>query len=103
MKDLIRKILKEEFEDRGKHFYGFSGYKNHWTDDNDKTYSDHYFDDKEYEDFIFDNFYDMDKIFGHENSLFGTRGLPVGHPKRSSKSFDFYNEKFGPMIVRVLK
>ena len=96
-------MLREEFENRGKHFYGFSEYNNHWSDDNDKTYSDRYFDDKEYEEFVFDNFYDMDKIFGHENSLFGTRGLPVGHPKRSSRSFDFYNEKYGPMIVRVLK
>jgi methyl coenzyme M reductase subunit D len=45
----------------------------------------------------------MDEMFGHENSLFGTRGLPVGHPDRSSKSFDYYNKKFGPMIVRVIK
>jgi hypothetical protein len=60
--------------------------------------------DKEYVDYYFDNFFDMDKMFGHENSLvFGTRGLPVGHPQRTSKSFDRYNAIFGPAIVRVLK
>jgi hypothetical protein len=45
----------------------------------------------------------MDEMFGHENSLFGTKGLPVGHPDRSSKSFDVYTKKHGPMIVRVIK
>jgi len=85
------------------HYYGWSGIPNQWINDNDRPYSDRFFDDKNYEDFYFDNFYDMDKMFGHENSLYGTRGLPVGHPNRSSKSFDTYNKKFGPMIVRVIK
>jgi hypothetical protein len=76
---------------------------NHWSDDNDKQYSDEFFNDKKYEDLYFDNFFDMDQMFGHENSLFGTRGLPVGHPKRTSKSFNLYNERFGPMVVRVVK
>ena len=85
------------------HYYGWSGIPNQWINDNDRSYHDKFFDNKNYEDFYFDNFYDMDEMFGHENSLFGTRGLPVGHPNRSSKSFDTYNKKFGPMIVRVIK
>ena len=85
------------------HYYGWSGIPNQWINDNDRSYHDKFFDDKNYEDFYFDNFYDMDEMFGHKNSLFGTRGLPVGHPNRSSKSFDTYNKKFGPMIVRVIK
>ena len=85
------------------HYYGWSGIPNQWINDNDRSYNDKFFDNKNYEDFYFDNFYDMDEMFGHENSLFGTRGLPVGHPNRSSKSFDTYNKKFGPMIVRVIK
>ena len=86
-----------------KHFYGFVGLPNHWADDNDFIVGDRFFEDKEYVDYYFDNFFEMDKIFGHEKSAFGTRGLPVGHPNRTSKSFDRYNERFGPAIVRVLK
>ena len=86
-----------------KHYYRFKKLPNYWVDDNDRKYDDEFFNDKDYEDLYFDNFYDMDEIFGSENSLFGTRGLPVGHPDRSSKSFDQYNSKFGPMIVRVVK
>ena len=85
-----------------KHYYGFSGLPNYWVDDKDNRYSDEFFDDKTYKDLHFDNFFDMDKMFGHENSLFGTRGLPVGHPDRTSKSFDQYNKTYGPMIVRVV-
>jgi len=84
-------------------FYSFVGLPNTWVSDNDRTYKDNYFKDKEYEDFYFDSFYDMDKEFGHENSLFGTRGLPVGHPNRKSSSFDTYHKRFGPAIVRVVK
>ena len=86
-----------------KHYYGFVNLPNYWVDDNDKSYSDKFFDDKTYKDLYFDNFFDMDKMFGHENSLFGTKGLPVGHPERTSRSFQDYNEKYGPMIVRVVK
>jgi len=86
-----------------RHFYGFVGLPNHWADDNDFSVNDRFFEDKEYVDYYFDNFFEMDKIFGHEKSAFGTRGLPVGHPNRTSKSFDRYNERFGPAIVRVLK
>ena len=96
-------MIKEELDKKQKVFYTFSELKNHWVDDNDRSDNDEFFDNKDYEDFHFDNFYDMDEMFGHENSLFGTRGLPVGHPDRSSKSFDYYNKKFGPMIVRVIK
>jgi hypothetical protein len=103
LQESIRKILREELDKKQKVFYAFSELKNHWVDDNDRSYHDEFFDNKDYEDFHFDNFYDMDEMFGHENSLFGTRGLPVGHPDRSSKSFDYYNKKFGPMIVRVIK
>lgn len=88
---------------KSKHYYGFKNLPNYWVDDNDRNYDDEFFNDKDYEDLYFDNFYDMDEIFGSENSLFGTRGLPVGHPDRNSKSFDRYNSKFGPMIVRVVK
>jgi len=86
-----------------KHYYGFNKLPNNWVDDNDKQYSDEFFNDKKYEDLYFDNFFDMDQMFGHENSLFGTRGLPVGHPKRTSKSFDRYNKVYGPIVVRVIK
>ena len=103
LQENIRRVLREELDKKQKVFYTFSGLKNHWVDDNDRTYHDGFFDNKDYEDFHFDNFYDMDGMFGHENSLFGTRGLPVGHPDRSSKSFNIYNKKFGPMIVRVIK
>jgi hypothetical protein len=84
-------------------YHGFVGLPNHWVSDNDKVVPAKFFEDKEYDDYYFDNFLDMDKIFGHENSLFGTRGLPVGHPDRSSRSFDLYNKVHGPAIVRVLK
>ena len=86
-----------------KHYYGFHQLPNHWSDDDEKIYTDEFFNDKKYEDLYFDNFFDMDQMFGHKNSLFGTRGLPVGHPKRTSKSFNQYNERFGPMVVRVVK
>ena len=103
LQENIRKVFREELDKKQKVFYTFSELKNHWVDDNDRSYHDEFFDNKDYEDFHFDNFYDMDEMFGHENSLFGTRGLPVGHPDRSSKSFNYYNKKFGPMIVRVIK
>ena len=96
-------IISEKKIKKTNHYYGFVNMPNHWVDDNDIVYEDSFFDDKDYEDFYFDNFFDMDKMFGHPNSLFGTRGLPVGHPKRSSKSFDFYNDKYGPAVVRTLK
>ena len=96
--------LNENTSKRKKNvFYGFENLPNHWTNDYENLVSDRYFEGKDYEDFYFDNFYDMDLQFGHEQSLFGTRGLPVGHPDRSSRSFDSYNQKYGPMIVRVVK
>ena len=102
-------ILREETSShnnnesrRHKVFYGFQGIPNFWSDDYDRVVKDSYFDDKDYNDYYFDNFYDMDKEFGHEDSLFGTKGLPVGHPNRSSKSFDMYNDQYGPAIVRVV-
>ena len=109
LKENIRRILREEISlhkgnesRRHKVFYGFQGLPNFWSDDYDRVIKDSYFDDKDYQDYYFDNFYDMDKEFGHEKSLFGTKGLPVGHPNRSSKSFDMYNDKYGPAIVRVI-
>ena len=98
-----RKGINESIEDGKKVYYGFLGLPNFWADDQDNFKGDKYFEDKDYEDYYFDNFYDMDVQFGNENSLFGTRGLPVGHPDRSSKSFNRYNEKYGPIIVRVVK
>ena len=59
--------------------------------------------DKDYDDHYFDNFKDLDKMFGHRKSLFGTRGLDVGDEKRTSRSFNQYNERYGPVIVRVVK
>jgi len=95
-------ILREESKKKQRVFYGFSGIKNNWVDDNDRNVDDSYFDDKDYEEYYFDNFYDMDMMFGHKHSLFGTRGLEPGDPNRSSKSFDMYNKEYGPMIVRVI-
>jgi hypothetical protein len=95
--------MVKSHKDISNHYYGFVNLPNQWISDNDRSYPDRFFDDKNYEDFYFDNFYDMDEMFGHENSLFGTKGLPVGHPDRSSKSFDVYTKKHGPMIVRVIK
>lgn len=86
-----------------RYFYGFVGLPNQWSDDYENLVNDRFFEDKEYVDYYFDNFFEMDKIFGHEKSTFGTRGLPVGHPDRTSRSFNLYNEKVGPAIVRVLK
>ena len=102
LQESIRRIIREELDKKQKVFYGFSGLKNHWTDDNDRMVDDSYFDDKDYDEYQFDNFYDMDMMFGHKHSLFGTRGLEPGDPNRSSKSFDYYNKKYGPMIVRVI-
>ena len=97
------KGINESIENGKKVYYGFQGLPNFWANDQDNVKGDKYFEDKNYEDYYFDNFYDMDAQFGNENSLFGTRGLPVGHPDRSSKSFNRYNEKYGPIIVRVVK
>ena len=109
IEETIKRILREELSShngnesrRHKVFYGFQGLPNFWSNDYDRVINDSYFDDKDYNDYYFDNFYDMDKEFGHEKSLFGTKGLPVGHPNRSSKSFDMYNDKYGPAIVRVV-
>ena len=109
IEETIKRILREELSshngnESGRHkvFYGFQGLPNFWSDDYDRVINDSYFDDKDYNDYYFDNFYDMDKEFGHEKSLFGTKGLPVGHPNRSSKSFDMYNDQYGPAIVRVV-
>ena len=109
IEETIKRILREELSShngnesrRHKVFYGFQGLPNFWSDDYDRVINDSYFDDKDYNDYYFDNFYDMDKEFGHEKSLFGTKGLPVGHPNRSSKSFDMYNDQYGPAIVRVV-
>jgi hypothetical protein len=104
MKSLIRQILREEIEgNKSNHYYGFTKLPNRWVDDNDKSYTDEFFDGKEYEDYYFNDFYEMDKMFGHENSLFGTKGLPVGDPNRKSRSFDDYSKRFGTIIVRVIK
>ena len=103
LKQTIKKILRESLDEKQKVYYGFEGLPNFWVDDSDRNKTDKYFEDKDYKDYYFDNFYDMDNKFGHGNSLFGTRGLPVGHPNRSSKSFDMYNKRYGTVIVRVIK
>lgn len=95
--------FKENLNSRSKIYYGFENLPNRWSDDYDRNYTDDIFIGKDYEEYHFDNFLEMDKMFGHENSLFGTRGLKVGDPKRSSKSFDMWNKQYGPAIVRVVK
>ena len=94
----------EEFETRPQVFYSFARMPNkNWVTDDNKIYSEEFFDDKDFDEYQFDNFFDMDQMFGHKNSLFGTRGLEVGNPKRTSRSFDMYNSRVGPALVRVLK
>ena len=94
----------EEFETRPQVFYSFARMPNkNWVTDDNKIYSEEFFDDKDFDEYQFDNFFDMDQMFGHKNSLFGTRGLEVGNPKRTSRSFDMYNSQVGPALVRVLK
>ena len=103
MRELIKKILREEIENKPQVFYSFANVSNKdWITDDNKTYTSEYFDDKDFEEYQFDNFLDMDQMFGHKNSLFGTRGLEVGNPKRTSRSFDMYNSQFGPALVRVI-
>lgn len=94
--------LKENLNSNSKVYYRFEKMPK-WRDDKDMIYSDDIFIDKDYEEYRFDNFKEMDEMIGHENSLFGTRGLKVGDPKRTSKSFDSYNKAYGPMIVRIVK
>ena len=90
--------------DPDKVFYSFANLPGKsWTSDKDKTVPEEFFNGKDFEEYQFTNFVDMDKIFGHKNSLFGTKGLEVGNPNRTSKSFDQYNDKFGPALVRVIK
>jgi hypothetical protein len=59
LQESIRRILREELDKKQKVFYGFSGLKNHWTDDNDRMVDDSYFDDKDYDEYQFDNFYEV--------------------------------------------
>lgn len=54
-----------------------------------------------YDEFIYNDFYEMDADWGTPKSYFGTNGLGVGDPKRSSKSYDWYAGQGGRMIVRV--
>jgi len=69
----------EEFETRPQVFYSFARMPNrNWVTDDNKIYSEEFFDDKDFDEYQFDNFFDMDQMFGHKNSLFGTRGLEVG-------------------------
>jgi len=82
LQETIRRILQEESRKKQKVYYGFSKIKNTWVDDDDKTFGENYFEGKHYKDYTFDNFNEMDKKFGHKNSLFGTRGLEPGDPKR---------------------
>ena len=97
-------ILKENFESKPQVFYSFVKMPNkNWVDNNGKIYSNEFFNDKDFDEHQFDNFFDMDQMFGHKNSLFGTRGLEVGNPNRTSRSFDMYNSQIGPALVRVLK
>ena len=108
LQESIRRILREELvsrevEVRPEVFYSFANMPNkNWTSDKDMMYPEEFFDDKNFEEYQFDNFLDMDQMFGHKNSPFGTKGLEVGDPNRTSRSFDMYNSRFGPAIVRVI-
>ena len=108
LQESIRRILREEItsrevEVRPEVFYSFANLPNkHWISDKDIMYPEEFFDDKNFEEYQFDNFLDMDQMFGHKNSPFGTKGLEVGDPNRTSRSFDRYNYRFGPAIVRVI-
>lgn len=83
-------------------FYSFAGMPGNWISSNDRHYPESYFLDKKYDQYIFHDFFEMDRTIGLENTVFGTRGLPIGHPKRTSKSFDTYNKMYGPAIVRIV-
>lgn len=84
-------------------YYGFKGLPDLWSNDFEEYVKADFFRGKDYEEYTFDNFLDLDRQFGHEKSCFGTRGLPVGHPDRSSRTFDAYNKRYGPGVVRVLR
>ena len=109
LQESIRRILREELASREVEvqpevFYSFANLPNkYWiSDKKDMMYPEEFFDDKNFEEYQFDNFFDMDQMFGHKNSPFGTKGLEVGDPKRTSRSFDMYNSRFGPAVVRVI-
>ncbi len=108
LQESIRRILREEIvsrevEIRPEVFYSFANMPNrNWFSDKDMMYPEEFFDDKNFEEYQFDNFSDMDQMFGHKNSIFGTKGLEVGNPNRTSRSFDRYNSRFGPALVRVI-
>ena len=84
-------------------YYGFKGLPDLWSNDFEEYVNADFFRGKDYDEYTFDNFLDLDRQFGHEKSCFGTRGLPVGHPGRSSKTFDRFNKAYGPGVVRVLR
>ena len=85
-----------------KVFYSFEGLPRQWSDSNDKSYPASYFLDKKYDEYVFHDFFEMDRTVGLEDTIFGTKGLPIGHPKRTSKSFDHYYKLYGPAIVRIV-
>ena len=64
---------------------------------------DSFFEGKDYDEYTFDDFFEMDKFIGYKKSLFGTQGLEPGDPKRTSKSFDLYQKSHQTAIVRVMK
>ena len=98
------KHLKRIFENsKHKVYYGFVQMPNYWADDNDTVVDDQFFIGKKWDEYEFDNFQEMDRMVGHPSSLFGTRGLMPGDPKRTSKSFDRYNQTYGPCIVRIME
>ena len=54
-----------------------------------------------YDEYIYNDFYEMDADWGTPTSYFGTNGLGVGDPKRSSSSYDMWAPSGGKMIVRA--
>lgn len=64
---------------------------------------DKFFEGKVYNEFTFEDFFEMDKFIGYKNSLFGTQGLEPGDPKRTSKSFNMYQNMYKTAVVRVMK
>ena len=101
---LVNKYLTTPYRSRHPQdpaFYSFENMPTKWVQgQGEKSYRGDF--DFPYDEFIYDNFKDMDEMIGHPESLFGTRGLPVGHPKRTSRSFNDVHKKYGTAIVRVI-
>jgi len=102
---LVNKYLTTPYRSRHPQdpaFYSFENMPTKWVQgQGEKSYRGDF--DFPYDEFIYDNFKDMDRDWGTPTSLFGTRGKGVDDPTRTSKSFDQYMKTSGRMILRVKK